>query len=109
MYTKLLNEEDDDPVIRVIGFHEEDHTHPQDEAMVSRAQFQQDVPAQVRQDPTVPMRRVYNAEFVRHRRAVPGRGDRPPIPEFQSIRSAMQRARSEAMPEIEKALRNVGT
>lgn len=46
-------------VLVVQNFHEEDHTHPQDEAMVSRAQFQQDVVAQVRQDPKVPVRRVY--------------------------------------------------
>lgn len=88
MYTNLLHEEDDDPVIRVIGFHEEDHTHPQDEAMVSRAQFRQDV-VQVRQDPTVPVRRVYNALFVRRCQAVQGGGDRPPVPAFQSIPVAM--------------------
>ena len=100
VYTNLLNEEDDDQVIRVIGFHEEHHTHPQDETMVSRAQFRQNVVAQVRQDPTVPVRRVYNAELVQHRRAVQGGGDRPSIPAFQSVRTTMQSARSEAMSEI---------
>ena len=70
--------------------------------MVDRAQFRQGVLAEVRRDPTVPVRRVYNAEFVRVRRQAQqvGDRDRPQIPGFNAIRTSMQRSRSDEMPPI---------
>ena len=73
VYTNVLNKEDEGPVIRVIGFLEEDQTQPQNEDMISRAEL----PDVGRDDPLVAVRWVYKAEFVCHCQAVWGGGDRP--------------------------------
>jgi hypothetical protein len=59
----------------------------------------------IRQDPSVPLKRVYDSVNRHHVRR--GGGDREHIPEFHRIRNSMTRSRLEHVPEVPHSIDDI--
>lgn len=85
--------------------HVGEQTHPPDDEMVDRADFRKVVTDEVRREPTVPIRRIYNAQRVEQRRQQRQVQGAPPG--FLTVRSVMGRARAAVMPPVPAAIDGV--
>lgn len=106
--TNIFNVEDEDPYIIVQDVGE--HVHPPDREIVHHADFRKMVTAEVQREPTVPIRRIYNAQRVElqwRQRQHPGGRDRVPPQGFLSVRSVVARARSAVVPPIPATIEEV--
>ncbi|CAL8300665.1 unnamed protein product [Boreogadus saida] len=83
-----------------------EHVYPPDRVRVHNADFRQEVIGEVEREPTVPIRRFYNARRValQQHRTLQGGRDREPPQDFPSVRSVMARARKHVMPPIPPAI-----
>ena len=99
--TNLFDPTDDNPQINILS-EEMDHTHDPDDATIDRNKFLNNAKKKIRENPTMPIKRVYDGEVAGvHQAAGQGRGDMPPtVPEFPSVRSQMSRTRNENIPGI---------
>uniref|UniRef100_A0AAV2J3Z3 MULE transposase domain-containing protein n=1 Tax=Knipowitschia caucasica TaxID=637954 RepID=A0AAV2J3Z3_KNICA len=74
--------------------------------MIERATFREKMRSSIDDQPTTPVRRVYDAAVSSVSRQ--GGGDRPPrIEAFSSFRTILNRARSKRMPEIPRGVEEV--
>uniref|UniRef100_A0AAV2J7G9 MULE transposase domain-containing protein n=1 Tax=Knipowitschia caucasica TaxID=637954 RepID=A0AAV2J7G9_KNICA len=100
--TNIFNPED--PAIHIIFW--EDHGHGPVDHMIERATFREKMRSSIDDQPTTPVRRVYDAAVSSVSRQ--GGGDRPPrIDAFSSFRTILNRARSKRMPEIPRGVEEV--
>lgn len=71
------------------------HPHPPEMERVARREFLQRVKDRVEEDPSLPIRRSFNAEFV----LLPA-NERADAPSFEEVRSVLQRHRMSFLPAI---------
>ena len=83
--------------------------HAPDRVRVRNADLRQEAIGEVEREPTLPIRRVYNARRValQRQRTLQGGGDRAPPQDFPSVRSVMARARKHVMPPIPPTIGDV--
>ena len=89
---------DVNPVI----FYQDEHAHGPEEVMITRADVRETIRGDVMENPTVPIRRVYDAtaaRIQRQPRPLQGGGDRP-IDAYYTFRSILNRARVSQLPAI---------
>ena len=101
--TNVINLDDDNPPVQVLR--RSDHNHNADDDAISRNETLNMLHDNVREDPTVPIKMVFNSAVRRLNRQ--GGGDRAPVPELHTVRSAMTRARTQMMPEIPTEIQDV--
>ncbi|GFO30077.1 hypothetical protein PoB_005658200 [Plakobranchus ocellatus] len=94
--TNVFDINEETPVIQVL--HESHHLHVEDEEKILKDRAMHRLKETVREDATRPIKRAFDA-VVRGRHQQGG-GDREPLPEFHSVRTLMQRARSTVVPPI---------
>lgn len=94
--TNHFNFEEDAPAIQVL--YEPQHLHIGDQHQIQKDKAIHRLKEAVREDVTRPIKRVYEA-VARHR-GHQGGGDRDQLQEFHSVRTIMQRARSDLLPPI---------
>lgn len=99
--TNLFDPEEENPQIRIIN-QEMGHIHDSDVEQIKKDKFLNDAKQKIRDNPTKPIKRVYDEQVAAAHQAVgQGGGDRPPmVPDFVSIRSQMSRTKTENLPEI---------
>lgn len=87
----------------------EEHNHPPDDDVIDRRSFVDRCRAELDSNPTIPIKRVYESEIANEQRRVArqGGGDRPQVPQFQSVRSQLHRSRSSMIPEIPDSIDDV--
>jgi hypothetical protein len=96
--TNLFDSNDEDPNIRVVE--REQHDHEEDNAIIQKGIFLNDVKGSVRDDPTRPVKRVYDQH-------VAAGGSDQEIPDFQSVRSQMSRVKSAEVPDMPQDIDDV--
>ena len=74
---------------------ENEHAHEEDDDMIGKNETLNQMKDAIREDPTVPIKKVYNKVA---RAMIRGGGDREHIPEFHRIRTSMTRTRLEHVP-----------
>ena len=95
--TNIFDVDNPQPLIRVVE--RNDHNHPNDSALTENITFRHHLQEEAAADPTRPPRRIYNAHVAQLHRGQGG-GDRPPITNYMSVRSSLQRTRSANIPAI---------
>ncbi|CAB4031965.1 Hypothetical predicted protein [Paramuricea clavata] len=101
--TNLFDRNDEDPNVRVLE--REQHDHEEDDAVIQTRIFLNDAKGSVRDDPTRPIKRVYDRHVSAiHREA--GRSDQE-IPDFQSVRSQMSRVKLAEVPDTPQDIDDV--
>ncbi|CAB4024197.1 Hypothetical predicted protein [Paramuricea clavata] len=101
--TNLFDRNDEDPNVRVVE--REQHDHEEDDAVIQKGIFLNDAKGSVRDDPTRPIKRVYDQHVSAiHREA--GGSDQE-IPDFQSVRSQMSRVKSAEVPDTPQDIDDV--
>ena len=105
--TNAFDKEAPNPVIQVINGSEHSG-HPCQAEFIHNVRLREDMRLEAINDPTRPLKRIYDAIVAReHRQAVQGGGDRPQVPAFESVRSTIRRARSMVVPEIPASINDV--
>ena len=95
LQTNIFNLDDQAPNITILQ--EGPHTHEEDDTVIGVDTTLQSLRSAIQQDPSVPIKRVYN-NFARN--VAQGGGDREHIPEFHRVRSAMTRTRLAHVPAV---------
>lgn len=95
LQTNVFDLDDEVPNIRIL--HENEHTHEEDDIVIDRDKTLHTLRKNIRQDPSVPLKRVYDNAARNYAR---GGGDVEHIPEFHRVRSSMTRARLEHVPQV---------
>ena len=95
---------DGNPNIHILF--QEEHNHVPEEVMVDRAQHLTDMRGMIQEDPSRPVRRVYDSS-LRQIRQLQGGGDRPVIENFVSFRTSLNRCRNEHLPDIPRVVADV--
>ena len=88
-------------VIEVI--YRDEHNHETDDRVIEHGQFLNNARRQLSDDPTKPVKRLYDQQVAQeHRNAATraGRCRSPPVPEFSFVRSQLSRARSKLLPQV---------
>ncbi|KAL8620174.1 hypothetical protein ACOMHN_015758 [Nucella lapillus] len=93
------------PKIQIANPNEPTHNHCEDSSMTEHIGIRRDMQEVVAQNPTLPVRRIYDGEVARLHRQ--GGGDRPTIPNFSSVKSSIERRRRAMMPPISATLADV--
>lgn len=101
--TSVFDLHEDYPNIQVLD--ENEHTHEEDGAVIGHDRILRTIRSSIRDDPSVPIKRLYNNVTRNVIRAAGG--DREHIPEFHRIRTTMTRARLEHVPEVPHAIDDV--
>lgn len=88
------------------------HNHLPEDEQVQHDQVRNRMQERIRADPTVPVRRIYDAVVVEQHQAAaavaaPGVGQQPDVPRFDSIRSTLNRTRTALLPPVPDDLRQV--
>ena len=94
---------EDESNIRVL--HEGVHNHEEDDGVIGHDNILNSMKEVIRQDPSVPLKRVYDSVNRHHVRR--GGGDREHIPEFHRIRTSMTRSRLEHVPEVPHSIDDI--
>lgn len=94
--TNLFDVDDPDARIEIEG-NLPQHTHAAEDEMIAKSVIKSALNESVREDPSIPIKRVYDSIV---RTVHQGGGDRDCIPQFHNVRSAMTRARQEHVPNI---------
>ena len=94
----------EDENARIIVQNETQHTHAEEDTLIEKSEIKSKLVETVKQDPSVPIKRVYNTIVRTHQR---GGGDVESIPRFSNIKSAMTRARQEFVPNIPHSVDDV--
>lgn len=86
---------------------EPQHGHPPEMGRINRQELRNEMRVRIRDDPTLPVRRVYPQGLVRH-----GRNNQPQqvvnqFPRFEEIRGALGRTRAAVVPPIPATIANV--
>jgi hypothetical protein len=76
---------------------EPEHTHAHEDVQITRSEIKNRLVQKVKQDPSLPIKRIYYYVVREHGQ---GEGDAESIPPFSYVRSAMTRARQELVPNI---------
>ncbi|VDI25242.1 Hypothetical predicted protein [Mytilus galloprovincialis] len=93
--TNIFDINDPQAIIRI--FEHNEHTHESDDTSIYRSETLNALKDAIMEDPTVPIKRVYDrVSRVMNR----GGGDRERIPEFHRVRTSMTRARLEQVPAV---------
>ncbi|CAG2207603.1 unnamed protein product [Mytilus edulis] len=95
LQTNIFNLDDQAPNITILQ--EGPHTHEEDDTVIGVDTTLQSLRSAIQQDPSVPIKRVYN-NFARN--VAQGGGDREHIPEFHRVRSTMTRTRLAHVPAV---------
>jgi len=82
------------------------HNHAAEHDMIADEQFRQSAKAAVRDDPSRPVKRAFDAAVSDVRRQGRQR-DRQHVREFRSLRSALSRAKRESVPRIPRSIDHV--
>jgi hypothetical protein len=90
--------------VRIIVQNEPQHTHAEEDTLIEKSERKSKLVETVKQDPSVPIKRIYNTVVRRHQQ---GGGDVTSIQRFSNIRSAMTRARQEFFPNIPHSIDDV--
>jgi len=93
--TNLFDLEDQNANINVLN--EPEHTHAHEDVQITRSEIKNRLVQKVKQDPSLPIKRIYDSVVREHGQ---GGGDVESIPPFSYVRSAMTRARQEFVPNI---------
>jgi hypothetical protein len=93
--TNIFDLNDMNPNIQILQ--EIEHTHEEDDDMIGKNEALNQMKDAVREDPTVPIKRVYNKVARAMSR---GGSDREHIPEFHRIRTSMTHTRLEHVPAV---------
>ena len=89
----------EEPNIQIIF--QEEHNHMPDEQKVKRAEIRETMRAMVLEDPTRPVKRVYDTAVAdAHRQAAQGGGDRPQVDSFTSFRTMLNRTKVSQLPPV---------
>jgi hypothetical protein len=100
--TNIFDLNDRNPNIQILQ--ENEHTHEEDDDMIGKNEALYQMKDVVREDPTVPIKRVYNKVA----RAMNwGGGDREHIPDFHRIRTSMTRTRLEHFPAVPHTVHDI--
>ena len=88
------------------------HNHIPDDNQVQHDQVVNRMQARIRDDPTVPVHRIYDAVVVEQHQAAgavaaPGVGQQPVVPNFASIRSTLNRTRKSLLPPVPDNLQQI--
>jgi len=84
------------------------HNHALDDQFNARAAFLNEVKDAVERDPTVPVRRVFDAVVLEHNRQENSGSDSDnSLPDFESLRTNIERKRSQFYPPIPSTIRQV--
>ena len=102
LQTNLFGLEDQNPDIRILQ--ESPHNHEDDELVAGHDKILDTLRENIRQDPRVPLKRVYDSISRRHAQ---GGGDREPMLEFHRARSTMSRTRLEYVPAVPRDIEDV--
>ena len=79
------------------------HNHETDDGVIEHDQFLNNVKRQLSNDPTKPVKRLYDQDVAQALRNAAMHGDRyrsPPVPKFSFVRSQSLRARSKLLPQV---------
>ena len=93
-----MNEDNPNIVIRNIG----QHNHPPELRLIQQQQIVREMRDEIVNDPSVPVRRVYNAVIQVHQ----GNVDED-LPRFERVRSALNRTRADVVPPIPNNIEDV--
>jgi hypothetical protein len=93
--TNLFDLEDQNANINVLS--EPEHTHVHKDVQITRSEIKNQLVQKVKQDPSLPIKRIYESVVREHGQGV---GAVESIPPFSYVRSAMTRARQELVPNI---------
>ena len=83
---------------------ESPHNHEDDELFAKHDKILDTLRENIRQDPSVTLKRVYENISRRHAQ---GCGDREPMPEFHRVKSTMSRTRLEYVPAVPRYIEDV--
>lgn len=86
------------------------HNHEADDEVIQRAAFVNGVKQRISEDPTRPIKRVYDNHVANAHRVVArqGGGDRPPVvPDFGSVRTQLARSRAAYIPPVPHSVEDV--
>ena len=84
------------------------HTHLPEDDQIEEAQFVNAVKDSVVQEPTTPIKRVYNQTVaLAHQHAGANGGAVPRIPDFHKIRSSLSRTKALQCPPIPSSINQV--
>jgi hypothetical protein len=99
---KSFDLNDMNPNIQILQ--ENEHTHEEDDDMIGKNEALYQMKDAVREDATVPIKRVYNKVVRAMNR---GGGDREHIPEFHRIRTSISRTRLEHVPAVPHTVHDI--
>lgn len=103
--TNTFDADAPNPNIRVRLY--EDHIHPPDSERIKKSKFVASLKERATDNPTLPTKRLYDAEVANVHRGAQGGGDRPELPQFNSVRSIVQRVREQNVPPIPGTIEDV--
>ena len=83
------------------------HDHDSDDEMIQSDAFREEVKKRVREDPSRPIKRAYDATAASAARGGYLRLNRHSVPEFHKIRSSVSRAKQEEVPRIPRTINDV--
>ena len=78
----------------------EGHIHPLDSERIQKSKFVASLKERATDNPTLPTKRLYDAHVTNVHRGAQGGGDRAELPQFNSVRSIVQRVREQNVPPI---------
>ena len=100
--TNIFDLNDMNPNIQILQ--EIEHAHEEDDDMIGKNETLNQMKDAIREDPTVPIKKVYNKVA---RAMIRGGGDREHIPEFHRIRTSMTRTRLEHVPVVPRTVDDI--
>ena len=103
--TNVFAQDEANPNIQIANPNEPTHNHCEDSSMTEHIGIRRDMQEVIGQNPTLPVRRIYDGEVARLHRQ--GGGDRPTIPNSSSVKSSIERRRRTMMPPLPATLADV--
>ena len=99
----------DDPAANIqIVFNGNAHNHFQELRMIEETIAVNDMKDTIANNPTLPIKRVYDQHLTQaHRNAGAARAPPPPIPDFHEIRSSLARTKAQQCPPVPATINQV--